>query len=104
MPWCHVKHKNRGASGDGFPIEPPGDVAVAVMPGQKSDRRIGIAMGDRDPCISRSADSGGNSGYDAERNAGTSERQRLLPTAPEYAGIAALQAQYPVTVLRQSDQ
>jgi len=104
MPRRHVEHENRGASGDGIPIEPPGNVAIAVVTGQESDRRIGIAMGDRDSGISRSADPGGNSGHDTERDAGARERQRLLSAAPEHAGIPALQAQDAVAGLRQANQ
>src|SRR5204862_6688389 len=100
----HVEHENRGASGDGIPIERAWNVPVAVVAGQEGNCGIGIAMGDRDPGISGSADPGSNSGYDAERDAGACEGQRLLAAATEHAWIAALQTQYAGACLRQAAQ
>src|SRR5947209_12423834 len=44
MSRCHVEHENRGASGDGIPIERAWNVAVAVVAGQEGNCGISIAI------------------------------------------------------------
>src|SRR6266850_5225492 len=98
MPRRHIEHEHRRAASNCSPIEPARDLPFTIVAGEEGNRRVGVAMSDRDAGIGEPANARRDPRHDAERDAGSGEGESFLSAPSENAWIAALEAQHPVAI------
>jgi hypothetical protein len=97
---AHEHDDGEGAGGEGVQRGLPGAVRVA---GDDHEARRQAAMGDRDSGQGGRGHGRADAGHDLERDAGLGERERLLASAAEHEGIAALEAHDALAALGGAD-
>ena len=81
-----------------------GTAPSLVVPGDEDNCMIGVAMGDRQACISEPPETCGNAGYDAKCNSGVCQGHGFFATTTKHVRVTALQPQDALALTRQFDQ
>ena len=100
----HIDDDDGRPAGDGGPIDRSRLVSALVMAGEKGDRLVHIAMGDRNTGIGQPTDTRRNPRDHPEGNAGCHQGRSLLAATAEHEGITALEPEHPFSLAGQFDQ
>ena len=77
---------------------------MLLMPGDDSDGRCEVAMGNGNACIGGYCNGRTHTGHDLEWDAGICQRQRLFASSPKDEGVPPFQAYHKVSLLSIFDE